>query len=162
QFGVRYARTPAFVIDVGKMTPVIGTFAPRHFSTRNPLIGMPDGYTLQYPVGAKVSGRAGIFDYRVAMVSLPTTHVGYQPEPAPWLRPAIGGGITPLVGLRVGGSFTVGPYLDKDEAPAIPAGSTWSDYHQRVAAVDASYAHGYFEAHAEATRGTYDVPARAS
>jgi hypothetical protein len=162
QLGVRYATTPAFVEDIGKMTPVIGTFAPRHFSTRNPLIGMPDGYTLQYPVGAKVSGRVSIFDYRVAMVSLPTTHVGYEPEPSPRLRPAVGGGITPLIGLRLGGSFTVGPYLNKDDAALVPAGTTWSDFHQRVAALDASYAHGYFEAHAEGARGTYDVPGHAS
>lgn len=160
QLGIRYATTPVFVIDVGKMTPVIGTFAPRHFSTRNPLIGVPDGYTLQYPIGVKVSGNAGIFDYRAAMVSLPTTHVGYQPDASPILRPAIGGGITPLVGLRLGGSFTVGPYLNKDDAPSLPVGAKWSDFHQRVAALDASYSIGYLETHAEAARGTYDVPLR--
>jgi hypothetical protein len=162
QLGLRYATTPAFVFDVGKMTPVIGAFAPRHFSTRNPLIGVPDGYTLQYPVGAKVSGNVGIFDYRVAMVSLPTTHVGYQPDPTPTLRPAVGGGITPFVGLRLGGSFTVGPYLNKDDAPSLPPGTTWSDYHQRVAAFDAAYSLGYLETHAEAARGTFDVPGRGS
>jgi hypothetical protein len=162
QLGVRYATTPAFVVDVGKMTPVIGTFAPRHFSTRNPLIGMPDGYTLQYPVGAKVSGRVSIFDYRVAMVSLPTTHVGYEPEPSPRLRPAVGGGITPIVGLRLGGSFTAGSYLNKDDSLSLPAGTSWSDFHQRVAAFDASYTRGYLETHIEAARGTYDLPARGS
>jgi len=162
QLGVRYATTPAFVVDVGKMMPVIGAFAPRVFSTRNPLIGVPDGYTVQYPVGAKISGHAGIFDYRAAMVSLPTTHVGYEPEPTPRVRPAIGGGITPMIGLRLGGSFTVGSYLNKDDAPSIPAGTTWSDYHQRVAAFDASYARGYLETHFEAARGTYDVPLRGS
>lgn len=162
QLGLRYATTPSFVVDVGKMTPVIGAFAPRHFSTRNPLIGTPDGYTLQYPVGAKVSGNVGIFDYRVAMVSLPTTHVGYQPDPTPVLRPAIGGGVTPLIGLRLGGSFTVGPYLNKDDAPSVPVGTKWSDYHQRVAALDASYAYGYLETHVEAARGTYDVPLHGS
>ncbi len=162
QLGIRYARTPAFVIDVGKMTPVIGTFAPRHFSTRNPLIGVPDGYTLQYPVGVKVSGNLGIFDYRAAMVSLPTTHVGYQPDPSPVLRPAIGGGITPIVGLRVGGSFTAGPYLNKDDQPTVPTGTSWSDFHQRVVALDATYSHGYLETHAEAARGTYDIPDAAS
>jgi hypothetical protein len=158
QLGVRYATTPAFVVDVGKMAPIIGTFAPRHFSTRNPLIGTPDGYTLQYPFGAKVSGRAGMFDYRVAMVSLPTTHVGYQPEPTPRLRPALGGGITPIVGLRLGGSFTVGSYLNEDDSLSLPAGTTWHDFHQRVAAFDASYAVGYLETHVEAARGTYDIP----
>jgi len=160
QVGVRYATTPAFVLDVGKMTPVIGTFATRHFSTRNPLIGTPDGYSLEYPFGAKISGRASIFDYRVAMVSLPTTHAGYQPDPTPRLRPAVGGGITPMVGLRLGGSFTVGSYLNKDDTLSLPAGRSWSDFKQRVVALDASYAHGYLETHAEAARGTYEVPTR--
>jgi hypothetical protein len=162
QLGVRYGTTPAFVVDVGKMVPVIGAFAPRHFSTRNPLIGTPDGYTLQYPVGAKVSGHAGMFDYRMAMVSLPTTHVGYEPQPTPRLRPAVGGGITPIFGLRLGGSFTVGPYLNTDDAPSLPAGTTWSDFHQRVAAFDAAYSRGYLETHVEAARGTYDVPTHGS
>jgi hypothetical protein len=160
QAGIRYATTPRFVIDVGKMTPVIGTFAPRHFSTRNPLIGTPDGYSLQYPWGAKLSGDVGIFDYRVAMVSLPTTHVGYEPAPTPRLRTALGGGITPMIGFRLGGSFTVGPYLNEDDASSIPTGTTWSDFHQRVVALDASFSHGYLETHAEAARGTYDVPLR--
>ena len=162
QAGIRYATTPKLVIDAGKMTPVIGTFAPRHFSTRNPLIGTPDGYSLQYPWGAKVSGDAGMFDYRVAMVSLPTTHVGYEPAPTPRLRPAVGAGITPIIGLRLGGSFTVGPYLNEDDASSVPAGSKWSDFHQRVAALDFSFARGYLETHAEAARGTYDVPLRGS
>ena len=162
QAGIRYATTPKFVVDAGKMTPVIGTFAPRHFSTRNPLIGTPDGYSLQYPWGAKMSGDVGMFDYRVAMVSLPTTHVGYEPEPTSRLRPALGGGITPIIGLRLGGSFTVGSYLNEDDASSVPAGSKWSDYHQRVAAVDLSFARGYLETHAEAARGTYDVPLRGS
>ena len=60
QLGARYVVSPAFVIDAGQLQPVVGTFAPRHLSTRNPLIGTPDGYSLKYPVGAEVSGEAGM------------------------------------------------------------------------------------------------------
>ena len=56
QFGIRYGRSERLVLDAGRITPVIGTFASRHFSTRNPLIGQPDGYTLDYPYGVKLSG----------------------------------------------------------------------------------------------------------
>ncbi len=118
RFGVQYTVSHALLIDAGRLAPVIGTFAARHFSTRNPLIGEPDGYTLSYPLGVELSGEASTFDYRAAMVSLPTSHDEYEPTPTPRLRPAIGGGITPIFGLRLGGSFTIGPYLNRGIAPA--------------------------------------------
>ncbi|HEX8945101.1 MAG TPA: hypothetical protein VF785_18335 [Gemmatimonadaceae bacterium] len=158
QFGLRYTVSPQFVVDAGKLTPVIGTFASRHFSTRNPLIGVPDGYSLEYPYGVEVFGEAYKFDYRVAAVSRPTSHVGYEPDPTPRLRPAIGGGFTPMIGLRLGASFTVGPYLNDNVAATALKGERWTDFHQRVMAFDASFSHGYLETHAEAARGSYDIP----
>lgn len=160
QFGIRYSASRLFVLDVGRTTPVIGTFAPRHYSTRNPLIGEPDGYSLDYPLAIKLSGEATHFDYRAALVSLPTTHDSYQPEPTGRLRPAIGAGVTPFVGFRLGGSFTVGPYLNRHVSPTSLAGQSWSDFNQRVFAFDAAFARGYLETHAEAARGTYEVPGR--
>jgi hypothetical protein len=157
QFGVRVLASQAFVIDAGRFTPIIGTFATRHFSTRNPLIGEPDGYSTDYPIGVKVSGEAGGFDYRAGLVSLPTTHVGYEPEPTARLRPALGAGYTPIVGLRFGASFTVGPYLSNSIASAALDGKSWTAYQQTVMALDAQYAVGYLETHAEAARGTYDL-----
>jgi len=162
QFGVRYGRSEHFVLDAGRITPVIGTFASRHFSTRNPLIGVPDGYTLDYPYGVKLSGEMTHADYRVALVSLPTTHINYQPTPTGRLRPAVGFGVTPIIGLRIGGSFTVGPYLNSGLASTLPTSKPWNDYNQRVAAVDFSFSRGYLETHAEGARGTFDVPGRAS
>jgi hypothetical protein len=162
QFGLRYGRSERFVVDAGRITPVIGTFASRHFSTRNPLIGEPDGYSLDYPYGVKVSGEMTHADYRVALVSLPTTHINYQPTPTARLRPAVGFGVTPTVGLRIGGSFTVGPYLNSALDSMMPTSRAWSDYNQRVAAVDFSFARGYLETHAEGARGTFEVPGRDS
>lgn len=158
QFGVRYVGSRAFTADAGRLVPVIGTFAARRFSTRNPLIGQPDAYSLEYPYGAEVAGEFTHFDYRAAIVSLPTSHEGYQPSPSQRARPAIGGGFTPIVGLRFGGSFTTGSYLNNDIAPAYLAGHPWSDYHQRVLAGDFEYAHGYLETRAEIARGSFDVP----
>jgi len=161
QFGIRYVFSPAFVFDGGRLQPVVGTFTPRHFSNRNPLIGSPDGYSLEYPLGFELSGEAGKFDYRAAMVSLPPTHDNYTPKPTARLRPAIGGGFTPIVGLRIGGSFSVGPYLNHSYTPDQLLNQSWTSYHQRVVALDFAYAHGYLETHAEAARGSYDVPGRA-
>jgi hypothetical protein len=149
------------VIDAGRLAPLIGTFSSRRFSTRNPLIGMPDGYSLQYPVGAQVSGETRRFDYRAGLVSLPADHIGYVPTATPRLRPVVGGGFTPFVGTRIGASFTVGPYLNRSFASAQLGGRAWSAYHQRVTALDASFSHGYLETHAEYARGSYDVPGHA-
>lgn len=160
QFGARYVFSPAFVVDAGRFTPMIGTFAARHFSTRNPLIGEPDGYTANYPYGVKVSGETKHFDYRAGLVDVPTTHVGYEPDPSRRFRPAAGGGYTPFVGLRVGGSFTRGSYLNTDTPAAGLFGRSWSDYQQTVIATDLEYSRGYFDAHAEGARGTYQIPGR--
>jgi hypothetical protein len=162
QFGIQFAPSAVFVVDAGRFNPLIGAFSSRRFSTRNPLIGMPDGYSLQYPLGVKVSGEMRHFDYRAAMVSLPADHVGYVPTATPRLRPAVGAGFTPVVGIRIGGSFTIGPYLNHSIAATQLAGRSWTAYHQRVIALDASFSHGYLETHAEYARGSYDVPNRVS
>jgi hypothetical protein len=158
QLGARYIVSPAFAIDAGRFAPMIGTFASRHFSTRNPLIGEPDGYTTDYPTGVKVSGELHKFDYRAGMVSLPTTHALYEPEATPRLRPAVGAGYTPFVGFRIGGSFTHGPYLNRNIAATALNGRAWSDYMQTVAAGDAEFSRGYVDVHLEGARGTYEVP----
>ena len=56
QYGIRYSGWHGLMLDGGKIQPVIGTFAPRHFSNRNPLIGVPDAYSLEYPLGVVLSG----------------------------------------------------------------------------------------------------------
>jgi hypothetical protein len=160
QFGARYVFGRALVLDGGKLQPVVGTFTPRHFSNRNPLIGSPDGYSLEYPYGIKVSGEVGWFDYRAAMLTLPPTHENYTPLPKSRLRPAVGGGISPMPGLRLGASFTVGPYLNTSYSAAQLHNQPWTDFQQRVVAFDLAYARGYLETHAEAARGSYDVPGR--
>ncbi|HEY9226270.1 MAG TPA: hypothetical protein VIP11_06470 [Gemmatimonadaceae bacterium] len=162
QFAARYTVARALVVDAGQVTPILGTFATRRFSTRNPLIGSPDGYALDYPVGVVVSGETKHFDYRAAMVDLPATHRGYTPTPSRHLRPAGGVGYTPIVGVRIGGSFTVGPYLYRDLTADQLRGEPWTKYKQRVVAADLAIARGYLETHFEAARGSYDVPGRAA
>jgi hypothetical protein len=162
QFGIRYAPSQKFVVDGGRLSPVIGTFSSRRFSTRNPLIGIPDGYSPQYPLGVEISGEGRHFDYRAAMVSRPADHSGYVPPSTARLRPAIGGGFTPIVGARIGASFTVGAYLNHSLPSSKLDGREWSAYHQRVVALDGAFSHGYLETHAEYARGSYDVPGRAT
>ena len=160
QYGVRYIAGRAFVIEAGRLQPIVGTYASRRYSNRNPLIGAPDGYSLQYPLGVEISGERQHFDYRAAVVSLPSSHAEYVPTATPRLRPAIGVGVTPMVGLRIGGSFTAGTYLNDSYSATQLENERWSYYQQRVAALDLSFSRGYLETHAEAARGSYDMPGR--
>jgi hypothetical protein len=158
QFGIRYSPSDAFTIEGGRMQHVVGAFASRRLSFRNPLVGVPDGYATAYPYGVVASGTVRLLDYRAGVNSLPLSHADYVPSPSAAPRPAFGLGVTPFTGFRVGVSGTVGPYLNRDLSPAQLAGREWRDFHQRVAAMDVQLSSGYFEGHAEAARGSYDVP----
>jgi hypothetical protein len=160
QIGARLALSRAFVVDAGRLVPVVGTFPARRFSNRNPLIGNPDTYTLAYPWGAQISGEASRIDYRVALVSLPPSHEGYVPPPTEKLRPAFGAGFTPFIGFRIGGSYTHGPYLNDGLTATQLRDQSWDSYNQRVFALDLAFARGYLETRAEAARSTYQVPGR--
>jgi hypothetical protein len=160
QAGIRWSQSEAFVVDVGKFPYPVGIFAPRRFSSRNPLIGAPDAYPVQYPVGAQLSGILWRVDYRIGTVSLPVYHEGYTPPPTASHRPVAAIGVTPFVGLRIGASGTFGPYLNDDHTSAQLAGQEWRDYDQRIGGLDIAFSRGHFEARAEVLRSSYDVPGR--
>ena len=157
---LRVVASPLAVIDVGKFATPIGAFAQRRFSNLNPLIGMPDMYSVTYPWGVEVSGTASHLDYRAAVVSLPAVREGYSPEPGVRPRPAFGFGFTPAPEFRLGASATWGSYLSEDDAGFIPAGS-WTDYDQRVLAFDTRFSRGYFELRGELALSRYEVPTKA-
>jgi hypothetical protein len=161
QLGMRYMRSEALVLDVGKMSPIVGTFAARRLSTRNALIGVPDGYPVQYPLAVKVSGTRARVDYRLALTSLPVSHAGYTPDPDAAPRPALGIGYTPLVGLRVGASATWGSYLNRDLPASLLDGRPWRSFHQRIGAADVQFSRGYLELWGELGVGSYEVPGHA-
>jgi len=70
----------------------------------------------------------------------------------------MGAGLTPMTGVRVGGSFTHGPYLNRSLEAQTLHGGEWCDFAQTVAAVDAQFSRGYFEARGELAYAWYDVP----
>lgn len=158
QWGARYARHPSLVVEAGKMIHPVGAFGGRIISTRNPLIGVPDGYSPVYPVGVKVGGERGKVDYRVAAVTLPLTHRNYVPDPDPAVRPVAGIGITPIVGLRLGASATAGPYLNGDLSAADLDGKSWRAYHQQILGAEGQYGFGHFDLRGEFAWARFDVP----
>lgn len=161
QVTLRYVQSPGLTITAGKMPSPIGTFAQRHLSTTNPLIGSPDTYSLSYPLGVQVSGASLHWDYRVAVVDQPVTNRKYMPEPSAAPRLAMGGGFTAGPSLRVGASLTRGPYLNRDLDYSAAPQTNWRDYQQEIAAFDARFSRGYFEFNGELAFAKYDVPGRA-
>jgi hypothetical protein len=155
---LRYLPSRALVVEAGRILHPVGAFGPRRHSIRNPLIGGPDQYPVNYPWGVQVSGVVGLADYRVAGVSLPLFHEGYTPEPDHTPHLAGGFGVTPFTGLRIGASFGVGPYLSDSTTVFLSPGTDWKSFGQRIVAADLRFARGYLELRAEAGLVWYDVP----
>ena len=127
----------------------------------NPLIGSPDGYDVNYPVGGQVSGSVGRFDYRAALMDRPITNPKYLPSGGKRIRPALGGGFTPTAGIRIGLSYTAGSYLSDSVSAVLAPGQRWQDYDQRLFVIDALFTRGYLELRGESAFSSYDVPGKA-
>ena len=160
QAGVRYTHSRALVVDAGIIPHIVGAFASRRSSTRNPLVGEPDGYAVLYPIGARIAGKMTYGDYRIGVVSLPVYNERYMPEPTAAAHLAVGGGITPVAGVRIGASATRGPWLRDDMDAATLRGQSWRSYEQRVLAFDAELSRGYADFHGELSHGWHEVPGR--
>src|SRR6185436_7421121 len=118
-------------------------------------------YPVSYPWGVKLSGVASPVDYRVALVSLAATNPKYVPAPGPAPHFVLGGGVTPHPAVRIGASYTRGPYLSGAISDSLASGANWRDYDQRLLAFDARYSLGYFEFNGELALSSYDVPGNA-
>ncbi len=136
-----------FVLEAGRIVSPIGNFPRRYFSSVNPLIGAPVGYTSGNPDGVRLSGWAGLFDFTVAAVDRPWTYGADVPAPGRAFRPAVAFGVTPTTGLRLGVYGTHGPYIDGID-----------DAHQTVAGFDLHFSRGYFVLNGDASRSRYEIP----
>lgn len=160
QAGLRYTRTRALVFDAGIIPQIVGMFASRHVSTRNPLIGDPDGYAIAYPAGVRLSGKTTFADYRLGVVSLPVYNERWMPKPTAAPHFAIGAGVTPTAGVRIGTSASMGPWLRSDFDAATLRDKSWRSYDQRVIAFDAELSRGYADFHSELAHAWHEVPGR--
>ena len=158
QYGLRYTKSRALVLDAGRILSPIGVFASRRFADRNPLMMAPDAYPTQYPYGGQISGVVRWFDYRATVMSLPAVHEGYTPDPSHAPRPALSVGVTPYVGVRLGMSYTRGPYLNDTLSATQLSQRGWRSYEQQIAAADFAASVGYLELHSEAAWSSYEVP----
>jgi len=161
---LRYAYSRALVVEAGKILMPVGAFGSRRFSNVNPLIAAPDLYFAQYPLGAVASGAVGPLDYRAAVVSEAVTNPRYimdaalQPTRDTSLRPVLGLGVSLGPSLRIGTSFTRGPYLGSAVDPQLPAGTSRRDFAETIAGVDARWSRGYVEVRGEYVWSRYEIP----
>jgi hypothetical protein len=160
QLTLRYAPARWLALDAGRFPTPFGAFAPRRLSTSNPLIGVPDHYPTAYPWGGQISGAVGRFDYRAAVVDRPMTNEGYVPKGGRAARLIAGGGFSPHAGLRVGASYTSGPYLSEEVTELLSPGESWRDFGHRALGLDGALSRGYLEIHAELVLSRYEVPGK--
>ena len=88
---------------------------------RGPRINLLSGI---YPLGVQATASATHWDARVAVIDtspLRLRRVFGSANPPRFANVVIGGGITPLVGFRVGASLTHGGWLREGESPTITA-----------------------------------------
>jgi len=161
QFALRYTSqsSPYFFLEAGKILSPLAAFSNRHLSTVNPLIRQPYIFSTTYPRGVQLAGAFDWFDYRAALLDLPdfnSDFLGFEPGSA--LRPAVGFGVTPKVGLRMGVTFTKGPYLNRELESSLPVMTSWRDYKQKVLGFDFQYSRGYLEISGQMVKTRLDVP----
>ncbi len=152
------ARGPGLMVDAGKISCPFGNFSDRTFSNVNPLIGAPDGYDVSYPLGLVITGKVTRLDYRVAALDGPMTNESYVPPAGNAWRPGVGLGVTPLIGFRIGGYYTEGPYLGPSVEAMLPTGADWRDFDQRILGFELEFSRGYFELNGDLALSSYDVP----
>lgn len=145
-------------LEAGRIVTPIGDFPPRYLSTQNPLIGAPTGYDVAYPLGVQLAGSVSLFDFRAAVIDSPLTNESYVPPADNRARPAVAVGVTPFVGLRLGGYYTRGSYLNEELEADLPAGTDWKDLTQDLVGLDGQFSRGHFEIHADYNVSTYEVP----
>jgi hypothetical protein len=158
QLVLRWTLARELALEVGRFPSPLGAFAPRRLPDANPLIGVPDLYPVAYPWGGMLSGAIGPLDYRAAVVDRPANNEKYVPAGGSRPRLALGAGVTPVIGVRLGASFTSGSYLSGEIDSLLAPGDRWQDFGQRVLAFDARASRGYLELRAEAALSSYDVP----
>jgi hypothetical protein len=150
----------ATILQAGKLILPYGNFSRRYLSTSNPLIGTPLNYEVSYPFGVQLNGSAGRFDYMVAVLDNPLWKQAYDSKPESYPRPALAAGVTPLVGLRVGGYATRGPYLSqlsKSENWLLPEDEL-ADFEERAYGLDLQYSVAHFELNGDLTQASMEVP----
>jgi len=108
-----------------------------------------------YPLAAQVTAAAERWDVRGAVLGSSTARTRPltgedKPPAAPQL--AVGGGVTPFIGLRLGASFERGVYARASELAAPSTG----DWRATIVGLDADYSVGFTRIYADWIQGVFE------
>jgi hypothetical protein len=177
QLAVRYARPGrvAWRLEAGYLPSPVGISPLESRADVNPMIAPIGAYTASlpafeagtpgvslmspwYPLAAQLTLSARRWDVRAAVLesSLVRTRslTGGADESA-GAQLALGGGITPVVGLRVGGSFARGRYARGADTSAIDD----RDRQATLAGIDADWSFRYTRIYGDAVVAAFDKAA---
>jgi hypothetical protein len=104
---------PTISLPSSLFVPII---APEAGGPRGTLMGV------LYPYGVNVTASSRWWDARAAVIDtspLRSRRIFAQTNPPRFTNVVVGGGITPLFGLRIGASVTQGGWLRAGESPAV-------------------------------------------
>jgi len=111
-----------------------------------------------YTTGVMGFGNFGRVDYRIALVNSSLArplNLGTPGQHPSWVA---GAGINPLHRLRLGTSFTSGPYLDASVRSYLPSGTHWSDFTQRALGFDLQLFFQHLDIQGELIFANFKVP----
>jgi hypothetical protein len=173
QLVVRYDRPGAIRLrwEAGYLPSPIGILPLESRADQNPVILPATSYTASlpsfeegtpsvqlssplYPLALQVTASAARWDARAALLGSSPVRVrpltgANKPPASPQI--ALGGGVTPHIGLRLGASFARGPYAKASEVTDPSRG----DRIATVVGLDADYSVGYTRAYVDWVRNAY-------
>jgi hypothetical protein len=178
QAQIRYQPAERVRVDAGIITSPLGlgTFELRQ--DLNPLVGSPFYYFSPlpaferpsdrvqlfsggYPLGAMLSVSGSRWDARTGVTDGTPARsrkifANDNPTPAPQF--ILGGGVTPLPGLRLGTGFAYGPYRSSTDQDfyGLPETAVLTDANATVFNIEAEYAFAYTRLSGEWVRDAFD------
>lgn len=147
----RFWKNSSMVVRVGDLSSAFGSYLLRYDDAVNPLIDKPMTYGYYYQgvstlplAGAQVDVTVGKLDARAQFVNSSPVNRRTVFESDQYGNWAGGVGYTITQGLRVGGSFYYGPYLDRGYPFYFPGEAPPRDLPGTAIGIDAQYGRGHW------------------
>lgn len=113
-----------------------------------------------YSSGGMIYGSFKMLEYRVALVNSSLSNPQDPFEGNDNLSYVGRVGLRPFIGVRIGASYALGAYMDKnlEDNNFLPAGKDTNDFKQQAIGVDAEYSIGDLDIYGEFAWNSWEVP----